>query len=114
MAFRIAHAVFALTVVLIARFVQDVGARSSSALVMGVDVRYMDDEPAARRPTLCRRNEVVRLVRAVEPDPMGARPDLAVNDRAVRRALKSRRCKTEHADEEIVLRCDIRTCKKAG
>ena len=83
MAFGIADTVFALSVVLIARLIADVGARSSDPLVMRIDVSYVDDDPASRGPTPSRRDEVARLIRSVEPDPMQARPDLSMNNGAV-------------------------------
>jgi hypothetical protein len=112
MPFGIAHTVFALSVILIARLVQDVAARSSNALVMRIDVRHMNDDPASRRPTRSRRHEGFRLVCTMEPDPTRARPNLTVNDGAVGHPLEPRGCETKHVDQEIVLCFDIGTRKK--
>src|SRR5918999_1407880 len=107
MALRIAHAEFTLSVDLIARLEQDVGAGTPDALVMRIDVGYVDDDATARKAAPSRRHEPVRLVRTVQPDPMFARPDLSVDDRAIGRVLDHSGGEAEHGDQEIVLRSDV-------
>ena len=55
MTFAVANAVFALSVVLIARLVQDVGAGGAGTLMVRVDVGYVDDDSTSGRRARSRR-----------------------------------------------------------
>jgi hypothetical protein len=55
--FRIPHTELALSVVLVARSVEDVSTGRPSAFVESVYIRHMDDDATGRGAAICRRYE---------------------------------------------------------
>ena len=91
MALGIAHTIFPLSVFLVSRLVQNHRARSSHPLVVSINVGHMNDNPSPGRPVFSGRHNMVRLACTVKPDAARARPDLTMNNRPVRHALKASR-----------------------
>jgi len=107
MPFGVADSVLSLAVFLVSRRIQDGGARRAGLLVVTIDIHHMDHHAGAGPPPRGRQ-EVVRLVDGMQPDPAAPDTHLSVDDGPIWRSLEASRFETEYAHEEVVFGCDVR------
>jgi len=95
MAFRVTDAVLTLSVVFVARRVENLCPCCTGPIVMAIHVADVDDDAAARRASPARRYETAGFIFPVKPYPPRPCTDFGVDHCPVRRRFDTARLKPQ-------------------